>query len=161
MYDPTTAESQEDREEHKLAGIKKRLLWTSIFTIPLFYIAMGSMVGLPLPNFLAPSSAPLTYAMVLLLLTIPVIVLSWSFYDNGFRSLFKGHPNMDSLVSLATTAAFLYSLYGTCHVYLGHTHHAHHLYYESVAVILTLITAPPGISEYFSLPQKRKKITPF
>ncbi len=145
VYDPTTAESQEDREEHKLAGIKKRLLWTSIFTIPLFYIAMGSMVGLPLPNFLAPSSAPLTYAMVLLLLTIPVIVLSWSFYDNGFRSLFKGHPNMDSLVSLATTAAFLYSLYGTYHVYLGHTHHAHHLYYESVAVILTLIT----LGKYF------------
>ena len=106
---------------------------------------MGSMVGLPLPNFLAPSSAPLTYAMVLLLLTIPVIVLSWSFYDNGFRSLFKGHPNMDSLVSLATTAAFLYSLYGTYHVYLGHTHHVHHLYYESVAVILTLIT----LGKYF------------
>ncbi|BAQ24942.1 heavy metal translocating P-type ATPase [Streptococcus troglodytae] len=145
VYDPTTAESQGDREEHKLAGIKKRLLWTSIFTIPLFYIAMGSMVSLPLPNFLAPSSAPLTYATVLFLLTIPVIVLSWSFYDNGFRSLFKGHPNMDSLVALATTAAFLYSLYGTYHVYLGHAHHAHHLYYESVAVILTLIT----LGKYF------------
>ena len=52
---------------------------------------------------------------------------------------------MDSLVSLATTAAFLYSLYGTYHVYLGHTHHAHHLYYESVAVILALIT----LGKYF------------
>lgn len=145
VYNPKTAESQEDREEHKLTAIKKRLFWASVFTIPLFYISMGSMIGLPLPGFLAPEAAPLTYAGILLLLTIPVVLLSRNFYDNGFRSLFKGHPNMDSLVALATTAAFLYSLYGTYHVYLGHVHHVHHLYYESVAVILTLIT----LGKYF------------
>ena len=67
------------------------------------------------------------------------------FYVNGFRSLFKGYPNMDSLVALATTAAFVYSLYGVYHIILGHSHHAHMLYFESVAVILTLIT----LGKYF------------
>ncbi|EHJ53011.1 heavy metal translocating P-type ATPase [Streptococcus macacae] len=145
VYDPTLDKNQEEREEDQLGAIKKRLLGTSIFTLPLFYIAMGSMIGLPLPHFLAPSRAAVTYATVLLLLTIPVIALSWTFYARGFRALFKGRPNMDSLVALATTAAFLYSLYGTYHIYLGHVHHAHHLYYESVAVILTLIT----LGKYF------------
>ena len=87
----------------------------------------------------------LTYALVLLVLTVPVMWLGRSFYSNGFRTLAKGHPNMDALVALATSAAFLYSLYGTYHISLGHAHHAHQLYFESVAVILTLIT----LGKYF------------
>ena len=140
VYDPASAQSQEEREEEKLHGIRQRLLWSSVFTIPLFYLAMGPMVGLPVPAFVSPHGAPLTYALVLLCLTLPVMWLGRSFYQNGFRTLLKGHPNMDALVALATTAAFLYSLYGTYHIALGHGHHAHQLYYESVAVILTLIT---------------------
>ena len=145
VYNPDTAKSQEEREEDKIHKVRERLIWSSVFTIPLFYLAMGPMVGLPVPNFLSPHHAALTYALVLLVLTVPVMWLGRSFYSNGFRTLAKGHPNMDALVALATSAAFLYSLYGTYHISLGHAHHAHQLYFESVAVILTLIT----LGKYF------------
>lgn len=132
--------SQEEREEKRLAVMKQRLIWSAIFSLPLLYISMGSMLGLPLPAFLEAKQAPLTYALVQLALTLPVMALGWHFYRIGFKTLLKGHPNMDSLVAVATTAAFLYSLVSTYHVFLGHTHHVHQLYFESVAVILTLIT---------------------
>lgn len=145
VYNPDTAKSQEEREEDKIHKVRERLIWSLVFTIPLFYLAMGPMVGLPVPNFLSPHHAALTYALVLLVLTVPVMWLGRSFYSNGFRTLLKGHPNMDALVALATSAAFLYSLYGTYHISLGDVHHAHQLYFESVAVILTLIT----LGKYF------------
>lgn len=134
------AASQEEREEKRLAGMKQRLIWSTIFTLPLLYISMGSMMGLPLPAFLEAASHPLTFTLVQLVLTLPVMAIGWHFYRTGFKTLFKGHPNMDSLVAVATTAAFLYSLASTYHVFLGHAHHVHQLYFESVAVILTLIT---------------------
>ena len=145
LYNPDTAKSQEEREGDKLQLIRNRLLWSSIFTLPLFYLAMGPMIGLPVPAFVSPDRAPVAYTLVLLALTIPVMVFGRAFYRNGFRTLLKGHPNMDALVALATSAAFLYSLYGTYHILLGHHHHVHQLYYESVAVILTLIT----LGKYF------------
>ena len=134
------AASQEEREEKRLAGMKQRLIWSTIFTLPLLYISMGSMMGLPLPAFLEAASHPLTFTLVQLVLTLPVMAIGWHFYRTGFKTLFTGHPNMDSLVAVATTAAFLYSLASTYHVFLGHAHHVHQLYFESVAVILTLIT---------------------
>lgn len=134
------AASQEEREEKRLAGMKQRLIWSTIFTLPLLYISMGSMMGLPLPAFLEAASHPLTFTLVQLALTLPVMAIGWHFYRTGFKTLYKGHPNMDSLVAVATTAAFLYSLASTYHVFLGHAHHVHQLYFESVAVILTLIT---------------------
>lgn len=134
------AASQEEREEKRLAGMKQRLIWSTIFTLPLLYISMGSMMGLPLPAFLEAASHPLTFTLVQLALTLPVMAIGWHFYRTGFKTLYKGHPNMDSLVAVATTAAFLYSLASTYHVFLRHAHHVHQLYFESVAVILTLIT---------------------
>jgi len=145
VYNPDTAKSQEEREGDKLQVIRKRLFWSSVFTLPLFYLAMGPMIGLPAPAFVSPDQAPVAYTLVLLALTIPVMVFGRAFYRNGFRTLLKGHPNMDALVALATSAAFLYSLYGTYHILLGHHHHVHQLYFESVAVILTLIT----LGKYF------------
>ncbi|WP_161980602.1 heavy metal translocating P-type ATPase [Streptococcus sp. S784/96/1] len=132
--------SQENREQEHLLGMKTRLIWSAVFTVPLLYISMGSMVGLPLPEWLAHEISPIMFALSQLLLTLPVMVISWKFYSNGFRALAKGHPNMDSLVAVATSAAFLYSLYSSYHVVSGHYHLIHELYYESVAVILTLIT---------------------
>lgn len=140
VYDETKDLSQEERELQRLAGMKTRLIWSAVFTVPLLYISMGSMMGLPLPNFLEPSQHPLVFVVSQLLLTLPVMILGWHFYRSGFKSLSKGHPNMDSLVAVATTAAFAYSLYSAYHVVLGHHHHVHQLYFESVAVILTLIT---------------------
>ena len=71
VYNPDTAKSQEEREEDKIHKVRERLIWSSIFTVPLFYLAMGPMVGLPVPNFLSPHHAALTYALVLLVLTVP------------------------------------------------------------------------------------------
>lgn len=98
------------------------------------------MIGLPIPGFLDPMAYPVNFVTTQLLLVLPVMVLGRAFYIAGFKALWKGHPNMDSLVALGTSAAFFYSIYGTVMVYLGTNHYAMHLYYETAAVILALVT---------------------
>ncbi|MGT2771569.1 heavy metal translocating P-type ATPase [Streptococcus marimammalium] len=132
------SDSLEHREKRKIQALKKRLVGSIIFTIPLFYLSMGSMLSMPIPLFLSPEKNIVFFSLVLLLLTIPVVFLNHHFYTNGFRALITLRANMDSLVALATTAAFLYSLYSTVTIYQGYIHS--HFYYESVAVILTLVT---------------------
>lgn len=139
IFDPTMAKSQSKRQSEATQNMWHKFLLSALFAIPLLYISMGSMVGLWVPEIISMSAHPLNFALIQLILTLPVMYFGRGFYVNGFRSLFKGHPNMDSLVALATTAAFVYSLYGVYHIILGHSHHAHMLYFESVAVILTLI----------------------
>lgn len=118
---------------------KKQVIYSTVFTLPLFYLAMGPMIGLSVPQPFSPTLAPQGYSLLLLFLTLPVMFINRRFYQKGFLALVKKNPNMDSLVALATTVAFFYSLYGSFQIGLGQTHYAHHLYYESVAVILTLI----------------------
>lgn len=145
IFDPETSSSQAERQDKATSNMWHQFLWSAVFAVPLLYISMGSMMGLWVPDFLSPHHAPMTFAVVQLILTLPVMYFGRRFYVNGLRSLFKGHPNMDSLVAIATLAAFIYSLYGMYHIGLGHAHHAHDLYFESVAVILTLIT----LGKYF------------
>lgn len=140
VYEVGTSPSQEEREEKHLASLKRALVWSAVFTLPLFYLTMGSMVGLPVPMALSPDQSPVAYVWTNILLTLPVVGLSIGFFQRGFKALFKGHPNMDSLVAVASFAALLYSLNAVRHVLAGHAHHAHDLYFESVAVILTLMT---------------------
>ncbi|MEG0692881.1 MAG: heavy metal translocating P-type ATPase, partial [Oscillospiraceae bacterium] len=121
---------------------KLKLIVAAVFTIPLFYIAMAPMITfiqLPYPNFLRPEINAALFALVQVVLVIPVIFAGYKFYTNGFASLFKLHPNMDSLVAVSTTAAFLYSIYSTIQILLGDIHGAHRLYFESVGVIIALI----------------------
>lgn len=145
VFDPATAKSQSERQSEATQNMWHKFLLSALFAVPLLYLSMGSMMGLWVPDVVSMDSHPLVFALVQLVLTLPVMYLGRRFYVNGFRSLIKGHPNMDSLVALATSAAFIYSLYGVYHVVLGHAHHAHMLYFESVAVILTLIT----LGKYF------------
>lgn len=145
VFDPTTAKSQSERQSEATHNMWHKFLWSAAFSIPLLYLSMGSMMGLWVPKAIGMSEHPLIFALVQLALTLPVMYFGRRFYVNGFRALLKAHPNMDSLVALATSAAFLYSLYSTYHIALGHVHHAHMLYFESVAVILTLIT----LGKYF------------
>ncbi|SDP09675.1 Cu+-exporting ATPase [Streptococcus equinus] len=145
VFDPTTAKSQSERQSEVTHNMWHKFLWSALFAVPLLYLSMGSMMGLWVPQIVSLSVHPLAYALVQLALTLPVMYFGRRFYVNGFRALAKAHPNMDSLVALATSAAFLYSLYSTYHIALGHVHHAHMLYFESVAVILTLIT----LGKYF------------
>ncbi len=109
------------------------------FTIPLFYISMGYMIGLPVPNFISPDENPLLYALTQVILVIPVIIVGYKFYTIGFRAIFKGSPNMDTLIAVGTSAAFLYSIYSIYEIYTGNSHAVHNLYIESVGMIITLI----------------------
>ncbi|WP_423216469.1 heavy metal translocating P-type ATPase [Streptococcus equinus] len=145
VFDPTTAKSQSERQSEATQNMWHKFLLSALFAVPLLYLSMGSMMGLWVPDVVSMDSHPLVFAFVQLVLTLPVMYSGRRFYVNGFRSLIKGHPNMDSLVALATSAAFVYSLYGVYHIILGHVHHVHMLYFESVAVILTLIT----LGKYF------------
>ena len=93
----------------------------------------------PLPAFLSPHMHPLTFALVQLLLTVPVLIAGGRFFRVGMRTLFKGAPNMDTLVAIGTGSAFLYGVYATVLIYLGNVDFAQHLYFESAAVVITLV----------------------
>ncbi len=126
----------------------KRLILSLFFTIPLFYLAMGPMVGLSVPSSLSGQQNLLFMAMTQFLLTLPVMMIGSQFYKTGFKTLFKGAPNMDTLIAVGTGAAFVYGIfviyrliYGFAYAMPSIVHHyGHDLYFESVAVIITLIT---------------------
>nr|WP_137598568.1 heavy metal translocating P-type ATPase [Enterococcus nangangensis] len=127
-------------KEMQQQNLWRRFIASAIFAVPLFYIAMGHMVGLPLPQVLDPHHAPVTFVLTQLVLVLPVLYIGRTFFTHGFKALVKGHPNMDSLVALGTSAAFLYSLYGVIMTVDGSHEFTMDLYFESAAVILTLIT---------------------
>ena len=150
-----TGDEVDRTREKKAQHIKdmwQRFWISALFTVPLLYISMGHMLGMPLPEFIDPMANAVTFALAQLVLTIPVIILGREFFKVGFKALVKGHPNMDSLVALGTSAAFLYSLISTVAIGMGNTHLAMDLYYESAAVILTLIT----LGKYFEALSKGK-----
>ncbi|WP_404354594.1 heavy metal translocating P-type ATPase [Exiguobacterium aurantiacum] len=141
--DQESADSQDTEKEKKLKKIQSmwnRFVGSAIFTIPLLYVAMGHMIGLPLPMALHPTMNPELFAVLQLMMTIPVMLFGWKFFSVGFKTLFRGHPNMDSLVALGTSAAFFYSVGATMAILSGYEGYVNSLYYESAAVILTLIT---------------------
>ena len=145
-------EEKNEKKEAHLREMKRNLTISAIFAVPLLFIAMADMIGIPMPAFLSPMQSPVSYALIQLALVLPILWLGRHFFVDGFKALSKGHPNMDSLVALGTSAAFLYSLYGTYHVLEGHAHFAMNLYYESAGVILTLIT----LGKYFEDVSKGK-----
>mgnify|MGYP000914409786 FL=1 len=118
---------------------KQELLILLLTALPLLYISMGSMIGLPMPSFLDHMAHPLVFVLSQLLLTLPAVWIGRGFYQRGFRNLIKRHPNMDSLIAVGTSAAFFYSLYSVGQVFLGHHAFVHQLYFESVAVIIALV----------------------
>lgn len=132
-----------DSKEQHQSDLWSRFIWSTVFTLPLLYIAMGPMLpggGLPLPAFL---HQPLTFALVQLFLTLPVMYIGRAFYQKGFKTLFAGHPNMDSLIAVGTSAALVQGLIMTVLIARGQADLSHghpELYFESAAVILTLIT---------------------
>lgn len=117
-----------------------RLILSLIFALPLLTITMGHMVGMPLPKIIDPMINPLNFAIIQLVLTIPVMIIGYKFYYIGYKNLFKLNPNMDSLIAIGTSAAFIYSLYGTYKIYIGDGSYAMSLYYEAAVTILALIT---------------------
>ncbi len=137
-------DEQKVEEKKKKLDEKGKLLWrlilSLIFAVPLLTITMGHMVGMPLPKIIDPMMNPLNFAIIQLVLTIPVMIIGYKFYYIGYKNLFKLSPNMDSLIAIGTSAAFIYSLYGTYKIYIGDGSYAMSLYYEAAVTILALIT---------------------
>ncbi|HEL1205451.1 TPA: heavy metal translocating P-type ATPase [Streptococcus equi subsp. zooepidemicus] len=140
LLDETDMRGQMDRLEEQAHQTWYRFVWSALFSLPLVYLSMGPMLGLWLPDALSPRLHAISYGLVQLLLTLPVLFLNRQYYVNGFKALVKKHPNMDSLVALATSFAFSYSAYSFFKIVAGAAQFAHQLYFESVVVILTLIT---------------------
>lgn len=131
---------------------KKALYPMFALGITLLYVAMGPMVGLPVPNVIDPHGASLTYALVQLVLALAIMSLGRHFYINGFKTLAQGAPNMDSLVAVGTGAAFLYSLASTYQIVMGDMHAVMNLYFESCGVLITMIS----LGQYMEAASKRK-----
>lgn len=110
-----------------------------VFTIPLLYVAMGPMLGLTIPSIISAEESPINFALIQILLLIPVLYVGRAFYTKGFKALFKRIPNMDSLIAVGTTAAIIYSAYATVMIFNGNHMYAHSLYFETAATIITLI----------------------
>lgn len=134
-----TVDQDKEKKQKEIKSLWNRFLISALFTAPLLYIAMGHLVNAPLPDFINPMMNPEAFAIVQLVLTLPVVVVNSKIYRNGFKALSKGHPNMDSLISLGTSAAFLYGVFATVMIFLGEVAYANELYYETAAVILALI----------------------
>lgn len=135
-------EQQEEEMKTRLQGLKKRLLFSLCLAVPLFILAMGKMLGLPLPPFLHPDQSPLAFALSQFVLTIPIIWAGREFYIKGLPSLMRLEPDMDSLIAVGTGAAFVYSCWNLAEIILGinPVAKAHDLYFDSAAMIIVLIT---------------------
>ena len=137
-----------DIRKKEYEAMRKRLISSIAFTIPVFYISMGHMMGWPLPSFFHGAGNSMVFALTLFILTIPVLFINFHFFRNGFRSLFHRSPNMDTLIALGSSAATVYGIYAMYKIAyalgIGDIEtagaFAMDLYFESAAMILTLIT---------------------
>ncbi len=128
-----------DKNAQRVRAMKRKLILAACFSVPLFYLSMGPMIGLPVPTLLSPHTAPVAYAITQMVLAFGAMAVGWKFYTVGYSSLFRGSPNMDSLIALGTTASFGYSVYSLVKIINGNHHAVHELYFESCGVIVTLI----------------------
>ena len=134
--------------DEELKGMKCRFIASLCFLLPLFYLSMGHMMGWPLPSFFLGLENSMTYALTLLLLTIPIMVINQKYYRVGFKTLWHRAPNMDSLIAVGSGAAVIYGLIALYFIGWGLGHgdlsvverYSHDLYFESAGMILTLIT---------------------
>ncbi|MDR3282648.1 MAG: heavy metal translocating P-type ATPase [Candidatus Methanoplasma sp.] len=125
-----------ERERKSSRSLSQSLIVSVIFSVPLAILAMGPMAGLDVPL----RGDPFAYALAQLALCIPVLVAGRRFYVRGYPALAAGSPTMDTLIALGTTAAVAYSLYSTFLIFGGDHHAVHSLYYDSAAIILTLVS---------------------
>lgn len=128
-----------ERREKEVKTLWKKFILSTIFTAPLLYIAMGPMIGLPVPDMISPHANPLNFGLIQLILVIPSIIAGYRFYTVGFSRLIKREPNMDSLIAVGTSAAFIYGIYAIFQILNGNNEYAHDLYFETAGVIISLI----------------------
>ena len=141
-------ESPAELRRKEFKEMKKRLIWSLIFLVPLFYISMGHMLGAPIPNIFHGTENALTFAFTQFLLALPIVLINKHYFINGFRNLIKGSPNMDTLIAMGSGAALVYGIVAIYRIGygLGHgdtelaEHYMMNLYFESSGTILTLIS---------------------
>ena len=133
------ADKEKERRQKEINTLRTRFIISIVFAVPRFYIAMGHMTGLPLPDIIMPGLHPLNFGIAQLLLTIPIMAVGYRFYTVGFSRLFRRAPNMDSLIAIGTGAAFLYGIYAIYRIIGGDTEYAMDLYFETAGVIISLI----------------------
>ena len=153
-------QNRREMTEENQKEMQRRLITSVARLIPLMYVAMGPMMSLPVPGFLVGMENSLISALTQLLLTIPVMIINRHFYQSGFKALVKKAPNMDSLVAIGSAAAFVYGVFSMYRMAYGFGHgdmdlvhqYGHELYFESCAMILTLIT----VGKYLEARSKAK-----
>lgn len=149
-------ENNKTFDEEKI--VKNRLIISFIFLIPLMYISMGHMINLPLPHFLMGARGSVNFAFLQFLLALPIVFVNRIFYISGFKALFNKASNMDTLVGLGSFAALIYGIFAIMRMAYGLgfekfeivENYRHNLYFESSAMILTLIT----LGKYFEKKSK-------
>ena len=119
-------------------SMKKRVIISFIFLIPLMYIAMGHMMGLPMPQILHENK--LLFSLAQLILVLPIVYVNRKYYTSGFKALIKKSPNMDSLIAIGSSASLIYGIFAIYMIIKGNMEYAKNLYFESAGMILTLIT---------------------
>ena len=151
---PTPKKGEERRESpaelrrREFKTMRTRLIWSIIFLVPLFYISMGHMLGLPLPGFMHGAANAITFSFTQFILTVPIVIINSHYFKNGFRNLIKGSPNMDTLIALGSGAALVYGIFAIYRIGWGLGHedtdlvmkYMMSLYFESAGTILTLIS---------------------
>lgn len=151
----------EDNSYNKTSNSKKiKLIISVIFLILLLYVAMGSMIGLPLPSFINGMDHILAFAFTQIILLIPIVVLNFNYFSSGYSKLFRGNPNMDTLVAVGATASILYGFFAITMIIIAlnnndmATVHKYHmdLYFESAGTILTLVS----VGKYIEAKSKGK-----
>ena len=145
------------RKEKEMNTLLVKFIISAIFAVPLFYIAMGTMIPppigpLPVPEIINPNVNPLNFALVQLFLTIPIIIAGNKFFYKGVKSMVAKAPTMDSLITIGSSAALIYSLYSLYLVANGDAMAVHHMYFESAGVIITLVL----LGKYFESRAKGK-----
>lgn len=140
--------SANDTAKEELRSMKRRLIVSFVFLIPLFYLSMGHMMGLPVPAFFHGTQNAVTFALTQFLLTLPILAVNHQYFRVGFKTLFKGAPNMDSLIAIGSSAAVVYGVFAIYKIGWGLGHgdlavvdrYTMDLYFESAGMILALIT---------------------
>lgn len=153
-------ESPKKYFDKEVNNLKKRLMVSIPLILVLMYVAMGNMINIPYPRFLAGYKNAGVFALLQFLIALPIIYVNRKYFENGFKALFNGHPNMDSLVAIGSSAAVIYGVFALFMINIGlgrqdsdmvHQY-MHDLYFEAATMILTLIT----LGKYFEVKSKVK-----
>ncbi|MGN0483777.1 MAG: heavy metal translocating P-type ATPase [Lachnospiraceae bacterium] len=153
-------EQRKEQTEKEQKGMKHRLIASVVLLLPLMYLSMGHMLALPVPEIFCGTENALILAFTQFLITVPILFLNRHFYQSGLKALWKRVPNMDSLVAIGSGASLLYGIFAIYRMMygLGHgqmelvEHYSHLLYFESSAMILTLVT----VGKYLEAKSKAK-----